>query len=188
MKHCGLGTDYIRPDHTYSMLSRYNGIGSLKLSIATAQNQRTSNPYITDVTRMDMAGHRNDVTNSTYGDLPNDCSPTTKAMGRMHKPSDAVHAKNQINDLKAKAPFNLSRKPPKNRQKVDKKHNPMPNTAAQIKKQQKSIPKITSTNSIYSTSTISNSSLQEYDDNELDTMELAKYMRQINNNIHHDGK
>lgn len=50
----------------------------------------------------------------------------------------------------------------------------------------KSIPTIRSSNSIYSMSTISNSSLQEYDDHEMDTTELAKYMRQINNEIRHE--
>lgn len=185
------------------MLSRYNGIGSLKMSIGgNAHNQRTSNPYISDVARIDLASHRNDTADSTYGELPIDCSssppppPTTatstskttnllrKKFGK-HNPNNNT----EFNDLKATTKFNLSRKPPKKNQ--IKKHEPIhtiEQNSTMHGRKMKTIPKITSTNSIYSTSTISNSSLQEYDDNELDTTELAKYMRQINNEIHHDAK
>lgn len=171
------------------MLSRYNGIGSLKLSIAAAHNQRTSNPYISEVTRTDIAGNRNDTTDSAYAEMPSELSPMARMAQAMRKAGRNNHPKKEINDLNANAKFNLSRKPPKNLQKTDSiHHNNEPNTAIAHGRKQKCIPKIKSTNSIYSTSTISNSSLQEYDDNELDTTELAKYMRQINNEIHHDTK
>lgn len=186
MKHCGFGTDY-RPDHNYSMLSRYNGIGSLKLNMA--HNQRTSNPYISEVTRTDIAGHRNDTTDSTYAEIPSELSPMARMANAMRKAGKTNHSKKEINDLNANAKFNLSRKPPKNQQKTASIHHTNePNTATIHGRKSKCIPKIKSTNSIYSTSTISGSSLQEYDDNELDTTELAKYMRQINNEIHHDTK
>lgn len=189
MKHCGFGTDY-RPDHTYSMLSRYNGIGSLKLSMAAAHNQRTSNPYISEVTRTEIAGHRNDTTDTTYAEIPSELSPMARMANAMRKAGRNL-PKKEINDLNANATkFNLLRKPLKNQQKTDhtKDANNTVTAIAHGRKNQKCIPKIKSTNSIYSTSTISNSSLQEYDDNELDTTELAKYMRQINNEIHHDTK
>ncbi|XP_055323511.1 pyrokinin-1 receptor-like [Sitodiplosis mosellana] len=189
MKHCGFGTDY-RPDHTYSMLSRYNGIGSLKLSMAAAHNQRISNPYISEVTRTDIAGQRNDndTTDSAYAERPNDLSPMARMANAMRKAGKANQLKKEINDLNANAKFNLSRKPlKKNQQKSDSIHQTNePNTVITGHgRKQKCIPKITSSNSICTT--ISNSSLQEYDD-ELDTTELAKYMRQINNEIHHDTK
>lgn len=190
MKHCGFGTDYIRPDHTYSMLSRYNGIGSLKMSIGNAHNhQRTSNPYImSEVTRMDIAGHRNDTTDSTYADLPSECLPTKNAV-LTRKTGKQNHPNTDTNDLKANAQFNLSRKPWKGRKANHEPIHTIEQNVAANGRQQKCIPKITSTNSIYSgTSTISNSSLQEYDDNELNTTELARYMRKINHDIHHDAK
>lgn len=185
IKHCGLGSEYIRPDRTYSMLSRYNGIGSLKLSIGATNNQRTSNPCISEVTRMDITTHRNDITDSTYGELPSIHSP--KKLNSIRKLSKINHHgtnDDDINDLKVNKSFIFNRKSANNRQK----HNTnAPNTAVNGKLP-KTIPKITSTNSIYSTSTISNSSLQEYVDNELDTTELAKYMRQINKEINHESK
>lgn len=168
------------------MLSRYNGIGSLKLSIGTANNQRTSNPCISEVTRMDIASHRTDTTDSTYAELPSECTPMSKNTNSIRNSMKTNHhgKHDGINDLKTNKSFNLNRKLAKNRQKHDI------NAAITVAngKKTKCIPKITSTNSIYSTSTISNSSLQEYVDNELDTTELAKYMRQINNEIHHDTK
>lgn len=172
------------------MLSRYNGIGSLKLSIATAHNRRTSNIYINDVPQKDIHNHQIDVTDSTYADVTSECSSALENARAMRKTSklNQTPPPNQQNDLKANAKFNLRRKPLKSRQKCETNRTHQPNTAANGRIQ-KCIPKITSTNSIYSTSTISNSSLQEYDDNELDTTELAKYMRQINKEIiHHDTK
>lgn len=190
MKHCGFGTDY-RPDHTYSMLSRYNGIGSLKLSMAAAHNQRTSNPYISEVTRTDITGHRNDANDSAYTERSNELSPMARMANAMRKAGKSNHVKKEVNDLNANAKFNLSRKSPKKHQQItDSIHlasDPNATTTGNGRKK-KCIPKIKSNNSIYSNSTtISNSSLQEYDD-ELDTTELARYMRQINNEIHHDTK
>lgn len=42
-RHCGLGGEYIRRNHTYSALSRCNGMGSFKLTAAVANQQRS--PY-----------------------------------------------------------------------------------------------------------------------------------------------
>lgn len=166
------------------MLSRYNGIGSLKLSIATAHNRRTSNIYINDVPQKDTRNHQIDATDTTYADMNSECSPALDNVRSMRSTSklNTTSPQSQLNDLKANAKFHLKRKPLKSRQKSDINEK---NTNC---RKQNIIPKITSTNSIYSTSTISNSSLQEYDDNELDTTELAKYMRQINKEIHHDTK
>lgn len=169
------------------MLSRYNGIGSLKLSIGAANKRRTSNPYISDVMRTDIDGHHNDKTDSTYADLPIQCSPTPVTNNSIRKLGKFNHSKKDINDLNAKTQFNLSRKSSKIQQKHDSIHTIEANTMAHGRKL-KCIPKITSTNSIYSTSTTSNLSLQEYDDNELDPNELAVYMRQIKNEINHDAK
>lgn len=174
------------------MLSRYNGIGSLKLSIATAQNRRTSNIYMNDVPQKDAA-------DSTYAEGTSECSsalnaitPTQpKSNGKLNNTINIQTAQKQNNDLKTTATtkFNLRRKPPKSRQPKSTTNNIEPNRTNQQNsftsngRKQKCIPRITSA------STISNSSLQEYDDNELDTTELAKYMRQINKEIiHHDTK
>lgn len=204
IKHCGFGTDYIRPD-TYSMLSRYNGIGSLKLSIATAtHNRRTSTAYINDVTKT-LQNHQIDATDSTYAEIPSECTPTLsdeqdvnyvqrtnqlKQLTIATSPSSLPqYHRRKINDLNnSNERFNLSRIALKSRQKSDANHNTNELNALADGRKAKCIPKITSTNSIYSTSTISNSSLQEYDNNEFDTAELAKYMRQINEEIHHDTK
>lgn len=199
MKHCGFGSDYIRPDHTYSMLSRYNGVGSLKLSIVTPQNRRTSNIYINDVSQKDIRNHQMDATDSTYADVTSECSqslenPTViqpKSNGKLNNTAHTKQSRtqNQINDLKITATkFNLRRKPPKNRSNTnnnttDPNYMNQSNAMSGNSRKQKCIPRITSA------STISNSSLQEYDDNELDTTELAKYMKQINKEIiHHDTK
>lgn len=208
IKHCGFGTDYIRPD-TYSMLSRYNGIGSLKLSIATAtNNRRTSNIYINDVSKKMQNHHQIDATDSTYAEIPSECTPAlldeqdanhvrqSSKLNQSVPPPQHHHHSRKINDLNnLNGRFNLSQIASKSRQKNDANHNTNELNAvvggdgsSNGGRKTKSIPKITSTNSIYSTSTISNSSLQEYDDNELDTTELAKYMRQINKEIHHDAK
>lgn len=211
MKHCGFGSDYMRPD-TYSMLSRYNGIGSLKLSIANAtNNRRTSNIYINDVSKK-MQNHQIDATDSTYAEIPSECTPALldesahvrqSSISNQSSSSSPQHHSRKLNDLNhLNGRFNLSQIASKSRrQKNDANHNTnelnkivgsggggIGNTHG---RKAKGIQKITSTNSIYSTSTISNSSLQEYDDNELDTTELAKYMkdwRNTNKEIHHDAK
>lgn len=174
------------------MLSRYNGIGSLKLSIATAQNRRTSsNIYINDVPHKGIQSHQMDVTDATYAEIPSECSATLEPANTIRKSSKTNHMQNRINDLKLNGRFNLSRKMPKNRPNpVTSLPNAVESNAIDNGRKQKCIPKITSTNSIYSTSTISNSSLKEYElsDDNLDTTELAKYMRQINKEIHHDTK
>lgn len=185
MKHCGFKTDFIRPDHTYSVLSRYNGIGSLKLSISTAHNQRTNNLYTNGGHRTN--GRQHGDTDSSYAEMTANGLPNIKNDNSILA-NKLKHSDKQMHDLKTNAKFNLGRKLPKNRQTLDTIYANEPNTANKRDANKKSIPKITSTNSIYSTSTISNSSLQEYDDNELDTTELAKYMRQINKEIHHDTK
>lgn len=176
------------------MLSRYNGIGSLKLGITGAHNQRTSNPYISEVMRTtDITnGHRNDNSDSTYGELTSDCSPMQlKNVGNSMRTVDGKinhHPNNEKIDLNANARFNLSRKKASKNQQKQKPSFIKLNSSGHGRKSPNCIPKIKSTNSIYSTSTISNSSLQEYDDNELDTNELAKNLRKINNDIHHDAK
>lgn len=205
IKHCGFGTDYIRPD-TYSMLSRYNGIGSLKLSIATAtNNRRTSNIYINDVSKKMQNHHQIDATDSTYAEIPSECTPAlldeqdanhVRQSSKLNQSAPQHHSRKikDLNNLNGR--FNLSQIASKSRQKNDANHNTNELNAVVGDdgggdghgRKPKCIQKITSTNSIYSTSTISNSSLQEYDDNELDTTELAKYMRQINKEIHHDAK
>lgn len=209
IKHCGFGSDYMRPD-TYSMLSRYNGIGSLKLSIANAtNNRRTSNIYINDVSKKMQNHHQIDATDSTYAEIPSECAPAlldeqdathVRQSSILNQSSSSPqHHSRKINDLNnLNGRFNLSQIASKGRrQKNDANHNTNElNTMVGggdggHGRKAKGIQKITSTNSIYSTSTISNSSLQEYDDNELDTTELAKYMkdwRQTNKEIHHDAK
>lgn len=195
----------MRPD-TYSVLSRYNGIGSLKLSIANAtNNRRTSNIYINDVSKK-MQNHQIDATDSTYAEIPSECTPAlldeqdatdVRQSSLLNQSSSPQHHSKKINDLNhSNGRFNLSQIALKGRrQKNDANHNTNElNTmvgGGGHGRKAKGIQKITSTNSIYSTSTISNSSLQEYDDNELDTTELAKYMkdwRQTNKEIHHDAK
>lgn len=168
------------------MLSRYNGIGSLKFSIGGSNNQRTSNPCITEVSRLDLQNNRIDMTDSTYREIPSECMPLAKNTDPIRKLSKTNHhgIHDVVKDLKANTPLNLNRKFAKSRQN---RNIGATKTAANGNKP-KCIPKITSASSICSSSTISNSSLQEYVDNELDTTELAKYMRQINNEIHHDAK
>lgn len=204
MKHCGFGTDY-KPEHTYSVLSRYNGgMGSLKLSMAATNNQRTSNPYINEMAKTMHIPHMQNDT--TYAESPNEypCPSITDQLSKkmINNPttcSSNNEHQNDLNIIKSQMSTNHQsnstlikhvdkNKPPKFEMHhiVDKpKHIVNGNNN---NNQQKSIPKITSTNSIYSSSTISNSSLQEYDDNELDTTELAKYMKQINNEIRHETK
>lgn len=191
MKHCGLGTDYIKPEHTYSVLSRYNGIGSLKISMA--QNRRTSNPYISDVSRIDMSTMQKNPSgagDSSYmecvsiaGQLTNNSNNNTKFQSNNeHKDLSDIKANNITNNQETSQMLNNKlRKQQQHQRLLDK-------TKFKPKIIQKPIPTIRSTNSIYSMSTISNSSLQEYDDQEMDTTELAKYMRQINNEIRHEKK
>lgn len=191
--HCGLGgaSDDIKPEHTYSVLSRYNGIGSIKLA-GGPHNRRTSNPYIGDVSRIDMVAMQKAPAYmecvSIAGQLTNNSNNNSK-----------LHTSNERNDLN-----NVQARNIKNRESTnDILHNGQQNEQQQSLLQQqqhrllektkfktkivnKSIPTIRSNNSIYSMSTISNSSLQEYDDHEMDTTELAKYMRQINNEIRHE--
>lgn len=186
------------------MLSRYNGIGSLKLSIPTAtHNRRTSNIYINDVSKkMQNHHHQIDATDSTYAEIPSECTPALldehdvnhMRQSSKENQSSPQNRSRKINDLNSvNGQFKLSQIASKSRrQKNDANHNTNVSNATGGNgghgHKTKCIPKIISTNSIYSTSTISNSSLQEYDDNELDTAELAKYMRQINKEIHRDTK
>lgn len=216
IKHCGFGPDYIRPD-TYSMLSRYNGIGSIKLSIAAAtHNRRTSNVYTNDFTKTMQHHHQMDTIDSTYAEIPSECTPalsdehhddlnhvqranklnqttTTTATTTTSLSIPQSHSR-KTNDLSSISErISLSQISLTSRQKSDANHNTNElKTIADGSGNQgcklKCIQKMTSTNSIYSTSTISNSSLQEYDDDELDTAELAKYMRQINKEINHDAQ
>lgn len=57
-KHCGIGGEYIKRNHTYSALSRCNGMGSFKMTIAGAHNQRMS-PYGNEMRRLSMSNSRN---------------------------------------------------------------------------------------------------------------------------------
>lgn len=112
--------------------------------------------------------------------------------------NDKFTAKNHKTDLKTKSKlrslneknrrqkFEMQRIHKDSKRQSDRNYNQNNNNNCSKKatKIEKTIPKITSTNSIWSASTISNTSLQEYD-TELNSEELAKYMRQINNEIRH---
>lgn len=203
MKHVRIGTNCMKPEHTYSMLSRYNGLGSMKMSTtATNNNQRSSNPYISDMARIEIANIRDDTTiDSTYAQLPDECIPMStnndSALQKLNT-NNKFTTNNNKNDLKTKSKLR-SMNEKNRRQKIEMQriqknskrqsnrsnnHNNNNDCNKKATKTEKTIPKITSNNSICSASTISNTNLQEYD-TELNSEELAKYMRQINNEIRH---
>lgn len=196
-----MGTDYIRPEHTYSVLSRYNGISSLKLAgtatTGIGANRRPSNPYIGDISqRIDMAANVHKKIASPCSDNGDasymNCSTIA---GQLTSTSNNNTERNDLNGIKMKHITNCEpshmlnnkrrKAQPSSYQRVLDKTKFKTNV---VSTNSKPIPTIRSTNSIYSMSTISNSSLQEYDDQEMDTAELAKFMRQINNEIRHDTK
>lgn len=185
MMHCGLGgtSDDIKPEHTYSVLSRYNGIGSIKLT-GGSHNRRASNPYIGDVSRIDMMAMQK---TPTYASIAGQLTSNSNNNSKLHTSNE----RNDLNDVQAKNIKNNesiidNQRSGQHHEQQQQKQRLLERTKYKPKIINKSIPTIQSSNSIYSMSTISNSSLQEYDDHEMDTTELAKYMRQINNEIRHE--
>lgn len=199
--HCclGGGSDDIKPEHTYSVLSRYNGVGSIKLA-GGPHNRRTSNPYIGDVSRIDMVAMQKSPTYiecaSIAGQLTSNSNNNSKLpTSNERNDLNGVQMKNIKNSESTRMLVDNRRSGQQQEQQKQQQHQQLQQqqqqrlldkTKYKAKILNKSIPTIRSSNSIYSMSTISNSSLQEYDDHEMDTTELAKYMRQINNKIRHE--
>lgn len=256
-KHCGIGGDYIKRNHTYSALSRCNGMGSFKMTIAGANNQRLS-PYGNELRRLSMSNSRNgnDGGNNPTGIPTNSGSEDinrkdddryrqrfvsvssqstllttiSKADGNgvITMKSGDCGINNNIDTVAEKLNrsssnpngMNASRHHGQHSNKQSSQGTSSPSTLGTIAEKLKrrvllfkttsnsasgtstaNTANINTTNSNGSrhrdgrklekgnsvdsanTNTISNSSLQEVDDDEFDSTELAKYMGQINNEI-----
>lgn len=264
-KHCGIGGDYIKRNHTYSALSRCNGMGSFKMTIAGANNQRLS-PYGNEMRRLSMSNSRNgnDGPNNPTGIQKNnknndintkdddryrqrfvsvssqstllttiskadgngvitmksgDCginnnidTVTEKLIRSSSNPngklSDGINPKkhhehsnkqpSQTSSTTTSTPSTLGTIAEKLKRRVmlfkTTSNSTSGTSSANVNNSNQQNPncsrhrddrKLEKGNSVDSanTNTISNSSLQEVDDDEFDSTELAKYMGQINNEI-----
>lgn len=246
-KHCGIGGNYIKRNHTYSALSRCNGMGSFKMTIAAANNQRAS-PYNNEQRRLSQSNARNSnvsaigpVLNSGNEEMHKDDDHYRQRFVSVSSQSTLLTtiSKNDTNgvvtmksgdcginnNVDAKSKSNaVSQKQMRNsgasssrQAHMSSQANQNPSTLGTIaeklrrrvmlfktnsnssqggsssnaanddttqgEERHRDGRKLEKGNSIDSANTISNSSLQEVDDDEFDSNELAKYMGQINNEI-----
>lgn len=178
------------------MLSRCNGVPTLRHSMSAVNtSQHARNPYRNDMTRINTV-HKFETIESICE--PQDDATSNNTNNNVHKKAFAnistinenMHLsedKDKHNvpfvQIKLNAMTERIRKNIeflKNRNNNSGQNEPITNTQST-----KDMPKITSKVSINSTvsSTISNSSLQEVDDEELNSEDLAKYMSQVNTTI-----
>lgn len=238
-RHCGLGSEYAKKNHTYSALSRCNGNGSFKLTAAPAKYIR-SVPVGSELKRNSDASVKNGSTVAINGNtiaidnnLNKDDTPfrqrflsvssqstllttiskadvnivvSTKVNKsainnnqdrnsmlrgmRMNSPSNTLQNDKVVSVNSSHAPTTLATIAEKLRRGTRKvlqfknasNTNQSDESMPSKEKESRKLEKGNSVDSAH-TNTISNSSLQEVDDDEFESAELAKYMGQVNNEI-----
>lgn len=170
-QHCGLGKNHqLNINNTYSALSRYGG--SLKTTNTINRNN------LPDLPKLEKRESELSIIHQTSTKRPDELREIEKTT-ELNSPKKQKTNENASN--KASSLFTIAEKLKRRTKKVlSFKTSPI-NTNGNCSKENK----LKKEHSIES-GTISNSSLQELDEEEFTSAELAKFMGEINNEIRQD--